>query len=175
MSIALSLFALTLAHLVGSDGILAAFAAGVAFNMRIDRSEEFGQQKVQEAISRLCNLPVFVLFGAMLPWAEWYRLGMGAVLFAVAVLLLRRPGAVLLTAAAGMRLPRRDDVFLGWFGPIGVAAIYYALLAKERTGDPLYWHAGSLVIVLSVLAHGVTSAAGIVAYRRSKRRAETSA
>ncbi len=67
LSVALSVFVVTAAKLLGSDGILAAFAAGAAFNLTIDRSVAYEEQNVQEAIGRLFTLPIFILFGAMLP------------------------------------------------------------------------------------------------------------
>ena len=48
-------------------------------------------------------------------------------------------------------------LFVGWFGPIGIAAIFYAILAIERTGMEIVWLAGSLVVAGSVLIHGMTS------------------
>ncbi len=172
MSIALSFLVVAAVKLLGSDGILASFAAGAAFNAGIDRSEEFEEENIQEAISKLFNLPIFVIFGAMLPWREWVDLGWGVLAFGAAVLLLRRPLALLVIGRGlGAGLLRRDMVFLGWFGPVGVAAIYYALLAEERTHDAVHWHAASLVICLSILIHGITSGPGLAAYRRRERQA----
>lgn len=167
MTVAMSFLALTGAKLVGSDGILAAFAAGMAFNLTIDRKHDFEEQNVQETISKLFNLPIFLVFGAMLPIAGWMALGWPALVFAVGVLLLRRPLAVLLCwPALGCGLMPRDKLFLGWFGPVGVAAIYYALHTVEKTGDHEVWHLVSLVVAFSVLLHGVTSGPGLALYRR---------
>ena len=168
LSVALSIFVVTVSKLIGSDGILAAFVAGAAFNFGIDRKEEFEEENVQEAISKLLNLPIFVVFGAMLPWRDWLAAGWPVLAFAVGTVLLRRPLALCL-AGPFLGLPRRDAVFLGWFGPVGVAAIYYAILAEERTQDSIYWTAASLAITVSILAHGVTSASGIATYRRVER------
>lgn len=168
LSVALSLAVVTVAKLLGSDGILAAFAAGAAFNFGVDRAEEFEEQRVQETIGKLFNLPVFVILGAMLPWAAWLQMGWSGIAFATVVLLLRRPFALLVTGRwLGAGLRPRDAVFLGWFGPIGVAAIYYAMHAEERMQDPQYWHVASLVIVASIVAHGITSGPGLIAYRRA--------
>lgn len=162
LTVALSLAVLALAKLAGSDGILASFAAGVAFNLAASRKEDREEENVQEAISKLFNLPVFVLLGAALPLAGWHALGWTGVSLAAAILLLRRPVALLICGPMlGGGLRRADVLFLGWFGPIGVAALYYALHLKDATGDAVIWHATSLVIVASVLAHGVTSVLGL--------------
>jgi hypothetical protein len=71
LSVSLSLAVVAFAKVLGSDGILAAFAAGTAFNLGIERSEEFEEQRVQETIGELFNPSVSVIFGAMLPWAAW--------------------------------------------------------------------------------------------------------
>ena len=60
--------------------------------------------------------------------------------------------------------------FLGWFGPVGVAAMYYALLAEEPTNDPAHCHAASFVVLISFMARGITSGPGLAAYRRRAAR-----
>ena len=47
--------------------------------------------------------------------------------------------------------------FLAWFGPLGVAAIYYATFARGHVHDPVLWHAASALISASILLHGVTA------------------
>ena len=51
---------------------------------------------------------------------------------------------------------RADALFAGWFGPIAVAAIYYASLMEQRLEEPMIWDVTSLVICASVLAHGLS-------------------
>ena len=61
-----------------------------------------------------------------LPWEGWLELGWGGLLLVAAVLLLRRLPAVLaLRPLLGpLRSKGKDVLFLGWFGPIGAAALY---------------------------------------------------
>jgi NhaP-type Na+/H+ or K+/H+ antiporter len=159
LSVALSLLAVTGAKLAGSDGILAAFTAGLGFNLTIDRRQEQAEENIQEAIAKLFNLPIFVLLGLALPVADWRAFGPSALLFAGAVLLLRRPPVLLLLGPLlGGRLERRDVAFLGWFGPIGVAALYYSLLAVRETDLTSAWPLASMVITTSVVVHGITAA-----------------
>ena len=159
LSVAMSLAVLSLAKVAGSDGILAAFAAGAAFNITVNEGEDYAEENVQEAISKLFNLPVFVMLGAFLPVENWTG---GLLLFALTTLLLRRPVALLVTGPLlGRRITGPDAAFLGWFGPIGVAALYYALLAEERTGEAIYFDAVSLVIVTSVVLHCVSATPGM--------------
>ena len=57
-----------------------------------------------------------------------------------------------------MRSNTKDVLFLGWFGPIGAAALYYAAFSLRETGIEEVWVVGSLVICASVVVHGVTVA-----------------
>ncbi|MGF1471770.1 MAG: cation:proton antiporter [Rubrobacteraceae bacterium] len=158
-SIALALTALGSTRLVGTDGILAVFAAGIAFNLAIGSGAEESEKQIDEAVNRFFVLPIFVLLGLVLPWGEWAALGWKAPLLAGLVLLLRRPPWVILLSS---RVPSmrgtRDGLFAGWFGPIGVAALYYATLSEKVVGLEEAWVVGSLVISTSVLVHGVSAA-----------------
>ena len=78
---------------------------------------------------------------------------------AITVLLLRRPLTLLLMQPLLPSLrSKADALFVGWFGPIAVAAMYYASLMEHKLGEPLIWHVTSLVICFSVVAHGITGA-----------------
>lgn len=158
-SIALALTALGSTSLVGTDGILAVFAAGIAFNMAISTTVEEQEEQIDESVNRFFVLPIFVLLGLSLPWGEWVSLGWKGPMLAGLVLLVRRPPWVLLLAN---RVPRmqgaQDGLFAGWFGPIGAAALYYAALSEKIVGLEEAWVVGSLVICVSVLLHGVSAA-----------------
>lgn len=158
-TLALTAVALAVARLAGADGVLAAFAAGLGFNRAARRPEEEEQADVQEVVNRLFAVPAFTVFGLALPWAGWAAFGWGPLLaLAALVLALRRLPAVY---ALRRRLPplrhRADALFVGWFGPVGMAAVFYAALAAHRTGDPAVWTVGSFVVLASVVAFGVTS------------------
>jgi NhaP-type Na+/H+ or K+/H+ antiporter len=94
-----------------------------------------------------------------LPWEGWPELGWDGILLATAVLLLRRLPAVLaLRPLLGpLRGKTKDVLFLGWFGPIGAAALYYAAFSYRETGIEAAWTVGSLVICAFLLVHGVSA------------------
>ena len=157
-TVALSAFVLGAVKLMGSDGILAVFVAGVAYNRVANKNDEAREENVQEAVNRLFTFPVFVFFGSSLPWAAWQGLGLPGVALAALVLLLRRPPVLLLLAPRLKPLRgTADALFSGWFGPIGVAALFYATLSVRETGLEVVWEAASLIIFASVVLHGVTA------------------
>ena len=161
-TVALSLFALGAARLMLMDELVVVFACGLAFNVASGRAEEHEEAHVQESVNRLFTLPAFVLFGLVLPWEEWARFGWGLLgAFALLCLLLRRlPLVPLLNALLSRRytFTARDWAFIGWFGPNGIAAIFYALYAVRHTGHEAVWPVASFVICASIFLHGVTAA-----------------
>ncbi len=156
------------AGLLKANGILAVFVAGLVFNAASTRGDRVGAVSIDEAINRFAVLPVFVLLGAMLPWEVWTELGWRGPVLAVAVLLLRRIPVVCLIRR-GLQVGRPDALYLGWFGPVGVSAVFYLTLEADRLGvDPVVLAAGALIVAVSTAAHGLTSAPGRVLYRRAR-------
>jgi NhaP-type Na+/H+ or K+/H+ antiporter len=158
-SLALAFLLLSVLNLLGMNGIFGVFVGGVAFAHHITKKEEIKERKVQESMARIFTIPVFLLFGTMLPWQEWSSLGWTAVAGVVLVLLLRRiPGLLTIMPL----LPKFKGKFsqvlvMGWFGPIGVAALYYACLSLEKTDFQQAWILPSLLVFSSTLVHGMTS------------------
>jgi sodium/hydrogen antiporter len=158
-TVALSLAVVGGAQPLGTDGILAVFAAGLAFSLAVRDSERGQEEQTQEAVNSFFTLPAFVLLGLVLPWGEWLELGWPAGALVLAVLLLRRlPALVALSPLVSGLRGFREALFYGWFGPIGIAALFYATLALRETGVQEAWTVGSLVIFASVVAHGVSAA-----------------
>ncbi len=91
-------------------------------------------------------------------------------LLAVAILLLRRlPAVLLLRPFLGRLRGIQDALFLGWFGPIGVAALFYAFLSLRQAGVEEPWIIGSLVICASILVHGCTAVPLAKLYGKQQR------
>lgn len=158
VSVTLAIGVLGIAKLIHSDGLIAVFAAGLVLHRFIGDPLQETKDHVHEALRRLFELPVFAVLGAILPWSQWSKLGWPPVVFALAVLLFRRLPIVL----ALHRLVRplqtvRAALFVGWFGPIGIAALLYAILALKKSASEDAWIIGTLVIALSVFIHGCTA------------------
>ena len=176
----------------GSDGILGAFAAGVAFGVlqAENREGELSEREhAIDAIEILATHIFFVFLGSVLPWGGWAELGVGRlVLCAVCVTLLRRVPVVLLLHAMGT-LPVfptvRDALLAGTLGPIGVAAVFWSALSSLTLSDPSLpigpsmpasEDAPYLISTFMVLAHVVIfsgvgpAATGIYARSRQRER-----
>lgn len=168
-SLALSFTILGITRLLVTEGILAVFIGGLVFKNTLHDSELLHEEAdIQEAIGLTFTLAFFALLGMLLPWSRWSDLGWQAIMLVGLILLLRRLPALLLLHK--WLLPQhqtKDALFLGWFGPIGVAALFYALMAYHETNNELIWTVTSLIVTVSILVHGATSTVGIKRYRQT--------
>ncbi len=156
--IALALLTLGLVRLLGSDGLLAVFVAGVAFDRGVPMAEREDAGEVAATFDRFFSLPIFALIGAVLPWTAWADLGWRGPALVAAVLLLRRLPVVL--AVHRWVEPLRslgDALFVGWFGPIGIAATFYAAMAFRETGLESVFAVSLLLVCASVVVQGLTA------------------
>ena len=173
LTLLLAVAVLGVARAAGTDGVLAAFVAGLAYNRCVPTSDREPQDSLDEAVNRYAVLPFFLLLGAVLPWGEWAELGWGAAVFAAAVLLVRRlPVLLLLHRPLGLTL--REGAFAGWFGPMGVSAVFYlAYSLDEGVSDPRLLAAGTLAVAVSVVAFGLTAAPGTRRLGRARQDASS--
>lgn len=164
-TLVLAAIVLGLSGLLQADGLLGVFAAGLLHNRIVTGADRKGEVELDESMNQFLVIPVFLLLGAVAPWSDWRALGWGGAVFVLVVLLLRRLPIVL-----ALRRPLGASwttaAWLGWFGPIGVAALFYLGHAHEQgLTDPRLWAAGTLVIAASTVVHGLTAAPSRLAYR----------
>jgi sodium/hydrogen antiporter len=157
-TVALALLVAGTAGLLAVNGPLSVFVAGLAFDSVVGGRERAEEANVQEMANQFFTLPVFALIGLAAPVQAWLALGWPGVTLAVAIVVLRRlPATLLMRPALGPLRPRADALFVGWFGPIGVSAVLYAMEALRRTGHDEIWVVSSLVICASIAVHGMTA------------------
>ena len=166
----LAVLVLGVSGLIEANGVFASFVAGLAFNLTSSGSERKTEVEIDEAVNQFAVLPFFLALGAMIPWSAWAELGWGAVWLTAGVLLLRRP-PLLFAVMKPLGLKGRGAAYLGWFGPVGVAAVFYLTEEASRAGaDPILLGAGTLVVVASTVAHGITAAPGRALFRAAAER-----
>jgi NhaP-type Na+/H+ or K+/H+ antiporter len=121
-----------------------------------------------EQASGLVSLLVWIVFGVIAVPIVLNGVDLATVLYAVLSLTLVRilPVALVLVGAG---LDRKTVLFIGWFGPRGLASLVFALLAVEELGpraDPAVV-AIAITVFLSVLAHGLSAAPLAARYGRA--------
>ena len=165
--VALPLLYLVASEMVNASMFIAAFIAGLAVQIGF---KEAGRHSVEfaEEWGQLLNLSVFFLFG-MAAARDWPQAGMASWLYAVLSLTLVRMLPVAI-ALIGTRLSPASVVFMGWFGPRGLASIVLGLVYLEQEmhlpGEAAIRFAVMATVMLSIFAHGLTALPGINLYAR---------
>ena len=152
---------------MGGNGFVAAFCGGLAFGAAAGRRGPAEVVFLEQA-SGLVSLLVWIVFGVIAVPIVLNGVDLTTVLYAVLSLTLVRmlPVALVLVGAG---LDRKTVLFIGWFGPRGLASLVFALLAVEELGsraDPAVV-AIAITVFLSVLAHGLSAAPLAARYGRA--------
>ena len=173
--VALPLLCLAVSEIVGASMFIAAFVAGLAVQVGF---KEAGARSVEfaEEWGQLFNLSVFFLFGLVAVQA-WPQFNLGLVTYAVLSLTVVRMLPVA-TALIGTRLSVATVMFMGWFGPRGLASIVLGLVYLEQEvhlpGEPTIRLALIVTVLASIFAHGLSAAPGIQLYARKIASQESS-
>ncbi len=174
--LALAVGAFTAADLVGGNGLIAAFVAGLTIG-NTSRRVCGCLYDFAETEGQLLVLLAFLLVGSTLAWPALEHLSAATAIYAVLSLTLVRMVPVAISLL-GTRLLPVTTLFLGWFGPRGLASVLFGLLILEHTGLPHREELFAVVIVtvlFSVFAHGLTAYPATRWYARyvERRRPET--
>jgi NhaP-type Na+/H+ or K+/H+ antiporter len=155
LALAVLVYAVSIA--AHGSGFVAAFVAGLAFGNAAGRR---GAEEVRyvEQTGGLVSLLVWLIFGAVVFPILGDALSWQIVLYAVLSLTVLRMAPVAL-AMLGAHLGRATVLFVGWFGPRGLASIIFALLALERLGAVADTAVAviAVTVLLSVIVHGVSA------------------
>lgn len=148
-----------IAELIGGNGFIAAFVGGMVFGNCLRHPCTF-LFEFMETEGQLLMLITFIVFGAALLPEGLAHLNLTHFLYALLSLSVIRmlPIAISLIGA-GVRVP--TQMFLGWFGPRGLASILFVLLILEESEVPHKEEILSVTVItvaLSVVMHGVTAA-----------------
>jgi len=160
---------------VGGNGFIAAFVAGLVMSCFANKIGEplrdFG-----EAEAQLLGLTTFLLFGMVEVLPTFVKADAGDYWYALLSLTVIRVLPVSL-ALLGLQLHRPTVLFLGWFGPRGLASLVFGLLVIRTFNLP---HADEiltvsvLTVVFSIIAHGVTAVPCATWYARYLKKQSSS-
>ncbi|KKA20499.1 Na/H antiporter [Rasamsonia emersonii CBS 393.64] len=135
-AISLGLFIMGTCGLIGTDDLLACFIAGNVFTQDDWFRLETMDDSLQPTVDMLLNLAIFMWFGAVCPWASFadndiiplYRL----VILGILILIFRRLPIVLAMHKYIHQIEHlAQAAFVGFFGPIGVGAIFYLSVSRQ--------------------------------------------
>ena len=157
--LALAMLAFAFAEQLGGNGFIAAFVAGMMLG-RWTRGRCEWLYDFLEAEGQLLMLLVFLAFGTdfaapALEEASWKAMTYAA----LSLTAIRMIPVAIALLGTGLRV--RTVLFIGWFGPRGLASILFGILVLDQAALPdegLVFQLVMLTVLLSVIAHGVSAA-----------------
>ncbi|MGB5561262.1 MAG: cation:proton antiporter [Sedimenticolaceae bacterium] len=155
--VALAVAAFALAQVLGGSGFIAAFVGGLLFGALV-KEHKHRLLLAAEGTGDTLALITWVVFGAAVVGQSVGSFSWQTMAYAVLSLTVVRMLPVFL-ALAGFKLRTDEKLFMGWFGPRGLASIVFAVIvlnARLPGGDTI---AMTVVctIALSVIAHGLSA------------------
>jgi sodium/hydrogen antiporter len=159
-SVGFALVAFGLSDVTFGNGFIAAFVCGIALGAT-EREVPPGFVEFAENASTILQVVTFFVFGGLI-FATGFDQGVAPLIAFVAfALLVARPAAVMLSFLR-TGLPRAEKAFMAWFGPKGVASMLFALFVlKSDVGEgELIFDVAAIVILASIVAHGLTDTVG---------------
>ena len=153
-------------------GFLGVFIAAVTIR-NYERDHEYQQvlHDYAETIERLASVVFLVLLGGAVVDGAWDGLTAAGVVVAFAIVLVVRPVVAWLALAFG-GTDRAERAVIAFFGIRGMGSIYY--LAHAATEERFaaareVWAVAVLVIVMSIVVHGVTATPAMRWLERRRR------
>lgn len=148
-----------LAEIIQCYGFLAVFVTALTFR-HAHRDHEFqvGMHELAEQIERLAMMALLLLFGGALVSGLLAPLQWVDTAAALVILIVIRPITGLL-GLLGHEADWRERLTLAFFGIRGVGSIYYlayGLNHMPAAGAERLWATVGLVILMSILIHGLT-------------------
>jgi NhaP-type Na+/H+ or K+/H+ antiporter len=165
--VALLLLCLAVSEMLGASMFIAAFVAGLAVQVGF---KDAGKHSVEFADEwgQVLNLSVFFIFGLVVV-RNWSQIRAADWLYAALSLTVVRMLPVAI-ALIGTRLSAASVIFVGWFGPRGLASIVLGLVYLERElhlpGESTIKQAVMVTVLLSIVVHGLSAMPGIGLYER---------
>ena len=132
-TLALALLAFEVASEAGGNPFVSAFVGGLIFGAMAG-SDTVECVELAELGGSLLSLVLWFVFGAGFVIPAFEHLDARVVVYALCSLTVVRMVPVAI-ALLGAGQDRATAVFIGWFGPRGLASVVFALLAVEELGD----------------------------------------
>jgi NhaP-type Na+/H+ or K+/H+ antiporter len=145
------------AQAIGGSGFIAAFVGGL-FASYLFTQQKHHLLKASEEFASLLSVVTWVVFGALVVPRAWSSLTVEVWLYALLSLTVIRVLPVLISLA-GSRFDLETRLFIGWFGPRGLASIVFAVMILEYPLEASHTLVAVAVctVFLSVLLHGLTA------------------
>ncbi|MGH0032198.1 MAG: cation:proton antiporter, partial [Myxococcota bacterium] len=155
--VSLALLCFASAQVAGGSGFIACFVGGMAFGALVPRHKE-RLLAGAEGSGKALALVTWVSFGAAAVVPQLSSIDVPILVYALLSLTVVRMLPVFLSLA-GLGLPLRESLFIGWFGPRGLASIVFAVVVagEDLPGSATLSAVVVCTVVLSILLHGASA------------------
>jgi len=145
------------AQALGGSGFIASFVGGILFGALL-KPHHHELLEAAEGIGDTLALLTWVLFGAAVVGQAVGALTVTAVVYSVLSLTVIRMLPVFISAT-GLRASTEEKLFLGWFGPRGLASIVFGVIVMgaDLENGTMISVIVACTVTLSIIAHGVTA------------------
>ena len=167
--VALALACFALAQVLGGSGFIAAFSGGLLFGILAkDMREEF--LLAAEGTGDTLALITWVIFGSAVVGQALGNFTWLILLYSLLSLTIIRMLPVFLSLA-GSGIDTEGKLFIGWFGPRGLASIVFAVIVVSSDLPDTGPIAMTVVctILLSIIGHGITANPWAKAYGKRRK------
>jgi NhaP-type Na+/H+ or K+/H+ antiporter len=150
---------------LGGSGFIATFVGGLTFGRLLLASyPDIGH--FAEDLAEVLTMVAFMIFGGLLLQPRFGEFTWEMLLYALLSLTLIRMLPVAISMI-GTDLRPPTLLYMGWFGPRGLASLIFAAIVIEEVDLPatdLMVNIVILTVALSILLHGITAYPGSKAY-----------
>ena len=155
--IALALICFSLAQLLGGSGFIACFVGGLLFGS-IAREHKHGLLLAAEGTGDTLALVTWVVFGGAVVGQALGGFTWQVVVYSLLSLTVVRMLPVFLVLA-GCGIRTDEKLFMGWFGPRGLASIVFAVMVinENLPGGDIITSTVVCTILFSIIGHGLSA------------------
>ena len=153
----LAILCFATAQTLGGSGFIAAFVGGLLASY-LFKDQKHQLLKASEEFASLLSVITWVVFGALVIPRIWDSFTVAIWLYAALSLSVVRMVPVLI-CLAGTRFDFETRLFIGWFGPRGLASIVFAVMILDSSlqASRTLVAVAVCTILLSVLLHGLSA------------------
>ncbi|MBL0708049.1 MAG: cation:proton antiporter [Sulfurimonas sp.] len=155
--VSLAILTFYIAEYLGGNGFIATFVSGAFFG-NFSRLVDTNAERFLESEGEILILVSFLVFGLTFIPSTIALWDMKILTYSILSLTVFRMMPVAL-CLVGSKLPLSSKLFIGWFGPRGIASILYVMTVAHKIEviDNIVFAVITLTIVLSIILHGFSA------------------
>lgn len=157
----LSFFSIGITALLKVDDILALFVVGLTFAWEDSIVQRIRESKLLEIVDLIFSLNFFIFFGSILDFKDFTF--KNTIISFLLVFFKRLPFFFAFKRFIPQLFNLKETFFAGWFGPIGVGALFFGYEALHSIPECKIKGVDSLIPIIkclvftSVVVHGITA------------------